>query len=79
MRKFRRLCSGRVFLQQQRPGHEGSLYLQDHVKRRQLTFDLGVRFDAYHFSSIGTTSPRLAMAYTSGKQGRCCARLTIGF
>ncbi|HSO74676.1 MAG TPA: TonB-dependent receptor, partial [Blastocatellia bacterium] len=53
------------FFNKQRTGYEGSLYVQDHIKATpNLTFDLGVRFDAYHFLvDRDYVSPRLAMAY----------------
>ncbi|MEK6302340.1 MAG: TonB-dependent receptor [Acidobacteriota bacterium] len=53
------------FFNKQRTGHEGSLYVQDHINAtHNLTFDLGVRFDAYHFLvDKDYVSPRLAMAY----------------
>jgi len=46
-------------------GHEGSFYVQDHINAtHNLTFDLGVRFDAYHFLvDKDYVSPRLAVAY----------------
>src|SRR6185503_18776095 len=38
------------FFNQHRAGHQGSAYIQDHINAtRDLTFDLGVRFDSYHF------------------------------
>jgi hypothetical protein len=49
----------------QASGWEGSLYLQDHVNvTDQLTFDVGVRLDSYHFLVDKTfLSPRLGVAY----------------
>jgi len=46
-------------------GWEGSGYVQDHITAtRDLTFDLGVRFDSYHFrTDKNYASPRLGMAY----------------
>jgi hypothetical protein len=48
-----------------RTGWEGSLYVQDHITAtRDLTFDLGARFDSYHFVvKKNFLSPRLGMAY----------------
>jgi len=53
------------FFNKQSTGHEGSFYVQDHINAtHNLTFDLGVRFDAYHFLiDKDYLSPRLAMAY----------------
>jgi len=46
-------------------GWEGSAYVQDHINAaHNLTFDLGVRFDGYHFLvDKNYVSPRLGMAY----------------
>jgi outer membrane receptor for Fe3+-dicitrate len=46
-------------------GWEGSAYVQDHINAtRDLTLDLGVRFDSYHFRvDKNYVSPRLGMAY----------------
>ena len=48
-----------------RTGWEGSAYVQDHITAtRDLTFDLGARFDSYHFVvKKNYLSPRLGMAY----------------
>jgi hypothetical protein len=48
----------------QHSGTEGSFYLQDHINAgHHLTFDLGGRFDSYHFLvTENFFSPRLAMA-----------------
>ena len=53
------------FFNKQRTGQEGSLYVQDHLNAtHNLTVDLGVRFDAYHFLvDTDYISPRLAVAY----------------
>ena len=53
------------FFNQHRSGYEGSFYAQDHINAtRNLTFDLGVRFDGYHFLvDRNYWSPRLGMAY----------------
>ena len=53
------------FFDKHRTGHEGSFYVQDHINATQnLTLDLGVRFDGYHFLvDSDYWSPRLAMAY----------------
>jgi outer membrane receptor for Fe3+-dicitrate len=53
------------FFNQHRSGYEGSFYAQDHINAtRNLTFDLGVRFDGYHFLvDRNYLSPRLGMAY----------------
>jgi TonB-dependent receptor-like protein/carboxypeptidase family protein len=53
------------FFNKHRTGHEGSFYVQDHINAtHNLTFDLGLRFDAYHFLvDKDYLSPRLAMAY----------------
>jgi hypothetical protein len=46
-------------------GYEGSFYVQDHINAtRDLTIDLGLRFDGYHFLVDNNYwSPRLGMAY----------------
>ncbi|MGA9768209.1 MAG: TonB-dependent receptor [Blastocatellia bacterium] len=53
------------FFNQHRAGHQGSAYVQDHINAtRDLTFDLGVRFDSYHFLvDKNYASPRLGVAY----------------
>jgi hypothetical protein len=53
------------FFNDRRTGWEGSLYVQDHLNAtRELTFDLGARFDSYHFVvKKNFLSPRLGMAY----------------
>lgn len=53
------------FFNEHRSGYEGSFYIQDHINAtRDLTFDLGVRFDGYHFLvDKNYWSPRLGMAY----------------
>lgn len=57
------------FFNQHRAGHQGSAYIQDHINAtRDLTFDLGVRFDSYHFLvDKNYASPRLGMAYHLSK------------
>ena len=52
-----------------RTGWEGSAYVQDHITAtRDLTFDLGARFDSYHFLvEKNFLSPRLGMAYHVGR------------
>jgi outer membrane receptor protein involved in Fe transport len=54
---------------QHRAGWEGSLYVQDHINAtRDLTLDLGVRFDSYHFLvTQNYVSPRLGLAYRFDK------------
>lgn len=53
------------FFNDHRTGWEGSAYVQDHINATgNLTFDLGVRFDSYHFLvDKNFVSPRLGMAY----------------
>jgi len=53
------------FFNDHRTGWEGSAYVQDHINAtRNLTFDLGVRFDSYHFLvDKNFVSPRLGVAY----------------
>ncbi|MEN3334086.1 MAG: hypothetical protein V7641_3451 [Blastocatellia bacterium] len=53
------------FFNDHRTGWEASAYIQDHINAtRHLTFDLGVRFDGYHFLvDKNFVSPRLGMAY----------------
>lgn len=53
------------FFRERRTGTEGSLYLQDHINAtRDLTLDLGARFDSYHFLvDENFISPRLGAAY----------------
>jgi outer membrane receptor protein involved in Fe transport len=53
------------FFNDHQTGWEASAYAQDHINAtRNLTFDLGVRFDGYHFLvDKNYVSPRLGMAY----------------
>ena len=53
------------FFNEHRTGWEGSGYIQDHISAaRDLTFDLGLRFDSYHFLvEKNYFSPRLGLAY----------------
>lgn len=53
------------FFNDHHTGYEGSFYLQDHINAtRDLTFDLGLRFDGYTFLvDKNYWSPRLGMAY----------------
>jgi hypothetical protein len=53
------------FFRDSRAGTEGSLYFQDHINAtKNLTFDLGARFDSYHFLvKENFLSPRLGLAY----------------
>jgi hypothetical protein len=53
------------FFNDHRTGWEASAYIQDHITAtRNLTFDLGVRFDSYHFLiEKNFASPRLGVAY----------------
>ncbi len=53
------------FFNEHHTGWEGSAYVQDHINAtRDLTFDLGARFDSYHFRvDKNYASPRLGMAY----------------
>lgn len=53
------------FFNDHRTGWEASAYVQDHITAtRNLTFDLGVRFDSYHFLiDRNFASPRLGVAY----------------
>jgi outer membrane receptor protein involved in Fe transport len=53
------------FFNDHHTGWEGSAYVQDHINATShLTFDLGVRFDGYHFLvDKNFVSPRLGMAY----------------
>ena len=53
------------FFNDHRTGWEASAYVQDHITAtRNLTFDLGVRFDSYHFLiEKNFASPRLGVAY----------------
>ncbi len=48
-----------------RTGREGSFYIQDHINAtRNLTLDVGARFDSYHFLvTKNYLSPRLGAAY----------------
>lgn len=57
------------FFNDHRTGWEASGYVQDHINAtRDLTFDLGVRLDSYHFLVDKTyVSPRLGMAYRINK------------
>ena len=53
------------FFNDHHAGWEASAYAQDHINAtRNLTFDLGVRFDSYHFLvDKNYVSPRLGLAY----------------
>ncbi|HEY3137980.1 MAG TPA: TonB-dependent receptor [Blastocatellia bacterium] len=53
------------FFNNHRAGWEASGYVQDHITATSnLTFDLGVRFDSYHFLiDKNFASPRLGLAY----------------
>jgi TonB dependent receptor/Carboxypeptidase regulatory-like domain/TonB-dependent Receptor Plug Domain len=53
------------FFNDHRTGWEGSLYVQDHFNAtRNLTLDLGLRFDSYHFLvHKNFLSPRLGVSY----------------
>jgi outer membrane receptor protein involved in Fe transport len=53
------------FFNEHRTGWEASAYVQDHITATSnLTFDLGVRFDSYHFLiDKNFASPRLGLAY----------------
>ncbi len=57
--------SNPFLFQAQQTGWEGSAYLQDHFRaRRDLTLDVGLRFDSYHFLvGKNSVSPRLGAAY----------------
>ncbi|HSQ18897.1 MAG TPA: TonB-dependent receptor, partial [Blastocatellia bacterium] len=57
------------FFNDHHTGWEASGYVQDHINAsRDLTFDLGVRLDSYHFLVDKTyVSPRLGMAYRIDK------------
>lgn len=57
------------FFNEHRTGWEGSAYVQDHINATpNLTFDLGVRFDGYHFLvDENFVSPRLGVAYRIAK------------
>jgi hypothetical protein len=57
------------FFNQHRTGWQSSAYVQDHINAtRDLTFDLGMRFDSYHFLiDQNYASPRLGMAYRVSK------------
>ncbi|HKA22080.1 MAG TPA: TonB-dependent receptor [Blastocatellia bacterium] len=57
------------FFNDHHTGYEGSFYVQDHINAtRDLTFDLGLRFDGYHFLvDENYWSPRLGMAYRIDK------------
>lgn len=59
------------FFRDHRAGNEGSFYVQDHINAtRNLTFDLGARFDTYHFLvTKNFLSPRLGIAYRIEKTG----------
>jgi TonB-dependent receptor-like protein/carboxypeptidase family protein len=57
------------FFNDHRTGWEASAYVQDHINAtRNLTFDLGARFDSYNFLvEKNYVSPRLGMAYRIAK------------
>jgi TonB-dependent receptor-like protein/carboxypeptidase family protein len=57
------------FFNQHQSGFEGSFYIQDHINAAYgLTFDVGIRFDGYHFLvDKDYWSPRLGMAYHIAK------------
>jgi len=57
------------FFNQHRAGRQGSAYVQDHINATSdLTLDLGVRFDSYHFLvDKNYASPRLGLAYHVSK------------
>jgi hypothetical protein len=59
------------FFRDRHTGNEGSLYVQDHFNAtRNLTLDLGARFDSYHFLvKKNFLSPRLGVAYHIEKTG----------
>lgn len=59
------------FFREHRTGWEGSLYVQDHFRAtRNLTLDLGLRFDSYHFLvHKNFLSPRLGVAYYIPRTG----------
>ncbi len=59
------------FFRAQHTGTEGSAYIQDHINAaNNLTFDLGVRFDSYHFRvDKNFVSPRLGAAYRIARTG----------
>ena len=59
------------FFNDHRTGSEGSLYVQDHLNATSnLTFDLGLRFDAYRFLvHKNFLSPRLGAAYYIARTG----------
>jgi len=63
--------SNPFFFRDRRTGNEGSLYIQDHFNAtRNLTLDLGMRFDSYHFLvKKNFLSPRLGIAYRIEKTG----------
>jgi hypothetical protein len=57
------------FFNERRSGREASLYAQDHINAtRNLTIDVGLRFDGYHFLvDKNYLSPRLGAAYLISK------------
>jgi outer membrane receptor protein involved in Fe transport len=57
------------FFNERRRGWEASLYAQDHINvTRNLTIDVGLRFDSYHFLvDKNYLSPRLGAAYLISK------------
>ena len=57
------------FFNERRSGWEASLYAQDHINAtRNLTIDVGLRFDSYHFLvDKNYLSPRLGAAYLISK------------
>lgn len=59
------------FFRDHRSGWEGSAYLQDHISNiKNFSFDLGVRFDSYHFLvTKNFVSPRVGMSYYIPKTG----------
>ena len=57
------------FFNERRSGWEASLYAKDHINvTRDLTIDVGLRFDSYHFLvDKNYLSPRLGAAYLINK------------
>lgn len=53
------------YFRDHKTGYEASAYIQDHINAtHNLTFDLGLRFDSYHFLvEENFASPRLGVAY----------------
>src|SRR5215813_3769976 len=53
------------FFRDHQRGWEGSAYIQDHINAaRNLTFDVGLRYDSYHFLvDKDFVSPRVGVAY----------------